>query len=128
MIALISPAKTLDFSESSITEHSTPRMLADSQKLINVLRKKSAKDIKDLMHVSDNIAELNVDRYQNFSTPFNIDNAKQSLLAFKGDVYTGLAVEDFSEEDYVFAQTHLRILSGLYGLLKPLDLMHNICN
>ena len=75
------------------------------------------------MNVSDKIASLNVARYQNYGTPFNLDNAKQAALAFKGDVYLGLEAESFDEADFEFAQNHLRILSGLYGLLKPLDLM-----
>jgi cytoplasmic iron level regulating protein YaaA (DUF328/UPF0246 family) len=123
MITLLSPAKTLDFSSTDFEKHTNPRLLADSSKLVKVLKKKSAADIKKLMHVSDKIAELNVGRFHEFATPFNRDNAKQSLLAFKGDVYTGLAVDDFSAADLDFAQKHLRILSGLYGLLKPLDLM-----
>jgi len=123
MLLLLSPAKTLDFNSTEVTTHTTPRMLADSSKLIQVLKKKSATDIKKLMKVSDKIAELNVQRYQEFSTPFSLKNAKQSVLAFKGDVYTGLNAEDFDETDLEFAQKHLRILSGLYGLLKPMDLM-----
>lgn len=123
MIILLSPAKTLDFSASEVTEHSTPRLLADSEKLINVLKKKSKNDIKKLMSVSDNIAELNVERYQNFETPFSLDNAKQAALAFKGDVYTGLEANTFNAKERSFAQAHIRILSGLYGVLRPNDLM-----
>lgn len=123
MIILISPAKTLNFDPTDLKLHTTPRMLADSEKLVNVMKKKSAKKIKELMKVSDNIAELNVERYKNYETPFTLDNAKQSILAFKGDVYTGLQAEEFNDEEMEFAQKHLRILSGLYGLLKPLDLM-----
>lgn len=123
MIILLSPAKTLDFSSSEMTTHTNPRLLADSEKLIKVLKKKSVKDIKKLMSVSDNLATLNVERYQEFSTPFSLENAKQAALAFKGDVYTGLEADSFDEADWAFAQDHLRILSGLYGLLKPLDLM-----
>lgn len=123
MIILISPAKTLNFDPTDLKMHTTPRMLADSEKLVKVMKKKSAKKIKELMSVSDNIAELNVERYQNYHTPFTLENAKQSILAFKGDVYTGLQAENFSEKEMAFAQKHLRILSGLYGLLKPLDLM-----
>lgn len=123
MIILISPAKTLNFEETNLKEHTMPRMLDDSEKLVNVLRKKSANKLKKLMSVSDNIAQLNVERYKNYSTPFTLDNAKQAVLAFKGDVYLGLQAEDFREADFAFAQKHLRILSGLYGLLKPLDLM-----
>jgi cytoplasmic iron level regulating protein YaaA (DUF328/UPF0246 family) len=123
MIILISPAKTLNFDPTDLKMHTTPRMLADSEKLVNVMKKKSAKKIKELMKVSDNIAELNVERYKNYETPFTLDNAKQSILAFKGDVSTGLQAEEFNDEEMEFAQKHLRILSGLYGLLKPLDLM-----
>ena len=123
MILLLSPAKTLDFSETELTNHSTPRLLADSEKLVSVLKKKSARSLKKLMNVSDAIAELNVDRFQSFETPFKLENAKQAVLAFKGDVYTGLQAETFDANDLDFAQTHLRILSGLYGVLTPLDLM-----
>lgn len=123
MIILISPAKTLDLNPSDLKLHSTPRMLADSEKLVKVLKKKSKNSLKKLMKVSDNIATLNVERFQNYQTPFTPDNSKQAVLAFKGDVYLGLDASSFEEEDFNFAQTHLRILSGLYGLLKPLDLM-----
>ena len=123
MIILISPAKTLDPEPSKIKMHSMPRMLADSEKLVNVLRKKSKNSLKKLMGVSDNIATLNVARFQDFHTPFTPENAKQAILAFKGDVYLGLEADTFKAEDFNFAQQHLRILSGLYGLLKPLDLM-----
>lgn len=123
MILLISPAKSLDFSATDVQQHSTPRMLADSDSLIKNLRKKSSADIQKLMKVSENIANLNVERYHNFTTPFSLDNAKQAALAFQGDVYKGMEAETFSEEDLAFAQNHLRILSGLYGLLKPLDLI-----
>lgn len=123
MIILISPAKTLNFDPTDLQIHTMPRMLEHSEKLVNVLRKKSAKKIKELMSVSDNIANLNVERYKNYHTPFTLENAKQSVLAFKGDVYTGLQADDFNDREMEFAQKHLRILSGLYGLLKPLDLM-----
>ena len=123
MIVLLSPAKTLDFTENGMENFSTPRMLEDANKLVKVLRKKSVRAIKDLMKVSDNIANLNVQRYQEFSTPFTPENARQSVLAFKGDVYTGLQADTFDEADLAFAQQHIRILSGLYGLLRPLDLM-----
>lgn len=123
MIILLSPAKTLDFSDSTTSTHTSPRLLADSDKLVDVLRKKSIADIKNLMKVSDKIATLNYNRFRNFETPFNLNNAKQAVLAFKGDVYTGLQADTFSEADLVFAQQHLRILSGLYGILRPMDLM-----
>ena len=123
MIVLISPAKTLDFEPTELKVHSQPRLLEHSEKLVKVLKKKSARSLKKLMSVSDAIAELNVQRFQEYQTPFTLENAKQAALAFKGDVYTGLQAEAFSEEEMDFAQQHLRILSGLYGLLKPLDLM-----
>ncbi|MEL6865379.1 MAG: peroxide stress protein YaaA [Bacteroidota bacterium] len=123
MIVLISPAKSLDFSDSIVKSYSQPRMLEQSESLVKTLKKKSAKNLKELMKVSDNIAQLNVERYRNFQTPFTPENAKQAVLAFNGDVYTGLEADGFSEEDMVFAQQHLRILSGLYGVLKPLDLI-----
>ena len=123
MILLISPAKSLDFTASEVQEFSMPRMLADSKSLINNLKQRSSKDIQKLMKVSENIANLNVERYHNFSTPFNLNNAKQAALAFQGDVYKGMEADTFSDEDLAFAQNHLRILSGLYGLLKPLDLI-----
>jgi len=91
--------------------------------LVEELRKKSSNDIQKLMSVSVKIADLNVERYQSFKTPFNTKNAKPSVLAFKGDVYTGLQAGDFSEEEMQFAQEHVRILSGLYGILRPMDLM-----
>lgn len=123
MLLLISPAKTLNFDSTDLKKKSKPRFLSESQSLIDVLKKKSATDIKKLMSISDKLANLNVERYHNFSTPFNLKNAKQAVLAFRGDVYTGLDADSFDKDDLEFAQKHLRILSGLYGVLKPLDLM-----
>ncbi|MCW8888526.1 MAG: peroxide stress protein YaaA [Gammaproteobacteria bacterium] len=124
MLIVISPAKTLDFTTPAQTGRSTqPELLDDSQILIDRARQLSALDIADLMKVSMKIADLNFERFESWQTPFTPDNAKQALLAFKGDVYTGLGAEDFSRTDLDFAQKHLRILSGLYGLLRPLDLM-----
>lgn len=124
MLLVISPAKTLDYETPAKTEQfSQPDFLQHSQLLIDRARLYSALDIMEVMQVSMKIAELNVDRFANWHTPFTPDNAKQALLAFKGDVYTGLDAETFTEDDLSFAQAHLRILSGLYGLLRPLDLM-----
>jgi len=124
MLMVISPAKTLDYSTPPVTQsHSQPDYLAQSTQLIALLRQMSPAQISELMQLSDKLAGLNVARYASWQPPFTLDNAKQALLAFKGDVYTGLAAEDFSEQDFAFAQQHLRILSGLYGLLRPLDLM-----
>lgn len=124
MLIVISPAKTLDFDTPATTSSFTqPSMLADSERLIDVLTTKSPADIEKLMKISPKLAQLNVDRYYDWSQPFNTDNAKQAILAFKGDVYTGLDAESLSQPELDYAQDHLRILSGLYGLLRPLDLM-----
>ncbi len=123
MLLLISPAKTLDFDKTDLKKKTKLRFLPESQELIDVLKQKSASDLKSLMKVSDNIANLNVERYHNFQTPFSLKNAKQAILAFRGDVYTGLDADSFDDADLAFAQDHLRILSGLYGLIRPLDLM-----
>ncbi|MCJ8300194.1 MAG: peroxide stress protein YaaA [Pseudomonadales bacterium] len=124
MQIVISPAKTLDFESPSITDiHSQAQFLDRSQLLINNLSKRSVQDIASLMRLSDKLAALNVARFGSWSLPFTPDNAKQAVLAFKGDVYTGLDAESLSDEQLAFAQKHLRILSGLYGLLQPLDLI-----
>jgi len=123
MIILLSPAKTLDFTDSLMGTHTEPRLLKDSSKLVKILKKKSVEDLKALMKVSDNIATLNVVRFSQFSTPFTPANAKQSILAFKGDVYQGMEAHTFDAADHEFAQAHVRILSGLYGILRPMDLM-----
>lgn len=124
MLLVISPAKTLDYETPAKTKTFTlPDYLEDSQELIERARLWSALDIAELMEVSMKLAELNFDRFEAWHTPFTPDNAKQAVLAFKGDVYTGLEAESFSAADFKFAQQHLRILSGLYGLLRPLDLM-----
>src|SRR5450830_1488353 len=124
MLMVISPAKTLDFETPAVTQRFTqPQYLDHSQELIEQLRTLSPAQISELMHVSDKIGGLNAARFGSWNPAFTPDNAKQALLAFKGDVYTGLNAEDFSDADFDYAQTHLRMLSGLYGLLRPLDLM-----
>ncbi|MFC2152342.1 peroxide stress protein YaaA [Bacteroidota bacterium] len=124
MIAIISPAKTLDFkSNTQTTKNSQPDFLNDSKILINELRNYNPKDISQLMSVNNQIASLNFERFLSWRTPFNIDNAKQALLAFRGQVYVGLDAKTLTEQDLLFAQDHLRILSGLYGILRPLDLI-----
>ncbi len=124
MLLVISPAKTLDYDTRPKTKTFTlPDYLEESQLLIDRARQWSALDIAELMQVSMKIAELNFDRFEAWHTPFTPENAKQAVLAFKGDVYTGLDAESFNAADFKFAQKHLRILSGLYGLLRPLDLM-----
>ena len=124
MLILISPAKTLDFeTPSRAPKHSQPAMLNDSEQLIDLLTTKSPSDLEKLMGISPKLANLNAERYHQWSRPFNKNNAKQAILAFKGDVYTGLDAESFSDTDYLYAQEHLRILSGLYGVVRPLDLI-----
>ena len=124
MLAIISPAKTLDFlTPSKSKKYSQPSYLEDSQILIESLRKYSTSEIADLMRISPKLAELNRERYTSWQQPFTVKNAKQAILAFKGDVYVGLDAETFNERDFATAQKQLRILSGLYGLLKPLDLI-----
>ena len=124
MLMVISPTKTLDYDTPPVIDKSTqPRFVEHSVELIEVLREKSPQDIAKLMSLSDKLASLNVARYGSWERESTPQNAKQALLAFKGDVYTGLNAEDFSTDDFAFAQQHLRMLSGLYGLLRPLDLM-----
>ena len=123
MILLISPSKTMTFEGKKYPDYSQPALLDQSRQLVETLKKLSPGKIAKLMGISDKLAQLNWQRYQEFTTPFNPDNARQALLAFKGDVYSGLGAETFSDTDLTFAQDHVRILSGLYGILKPLDLM-----
>ncbi len=124
MIILLSPAKTLDFETTPKTKiHSQPELLTDSAELIESLAKLGPKKVSSLMGISDKLGQLNAERFGQWHTPFTPDNAKQAVLAFKGDVYTGLEAETFKADDFKFAQKHLRILSGLYGVLKPLDLI-----
>ncbi len=124
MLLVISPAKNLDYETAPTTKTSTqPTMLAQAQQLIEQLRPLAPHDVSALMKLSDKLGQLNYDRFQDWSQPFSHDNAKQAVLAFNGDVYTGLDAGSFSKADFTFAQQHLRILSGLYGLLRPLDLM-----
>lgn len=124
MLALISPAKTLDYETALPTDtYTQPRLLEQSQQLIDVCRKLSATEIAALMSVSEKIANLNVDRFRDWNADFDFSNARQALFAFKGDVYTGLDAYHLKDQDIDFAQQHLRMLSGLYGLLRPLDLM-----
>nr|WP_324257074.1 peroxide stress protein YaaA [Cellvibrio fontiphilus] len=124
MLHVISPAKTLDFETPSPTSvHSQPQFLEHSQELINDLRLLPPAQVSRLMSISEKLGQLNAQRFLEWQPPFTPGNAKQALLAFKGDVYTGMAAETYSPQDFEFAQQHLRILSGLYGLLRPLDLI-----
>lgn len=124
MLAIISPAKTLDFDSPAPTrKHTEPMFLKESGKLIEELRQLAPPDIADLMGISSKLADLNADRYATWRTPFTRKNARQAILAFKGDVYMGLDAGSYTERDFTWAQKHVRILSGLHGLLKPLDLI-----
>ena len=124
MLIVLSPAKTLDFESKLPTRKtSTPVMVGDSAELIDVLVAKSPHDVASLMSLSSELAELNVERYQNWEPEFTTSNARPAVLAFKGDVYIGMDVSRYSERDFTHAQKTVRILSGLHGVLRPLDLI-----
>lgn len=124
MIVVISPAKNLDLKEGKFEFTPTiPEFLDDTQKIINNLKRQSIKSIESLMSINRKIATLNRDRFLNWEQPFTLENAKPAILMFRGEVYIGLDATSFKKKDFDFAQKHLRILSGLYGLLRPLDLM-----
>ena len=124
MLIVISPAKTLDL-ESAYKAPATsqPAFLSDTRKLVKIMRGYSADDLAALMHTSDAISTLNADRFKQWKTPFKESNARPSIFTFMGDVYTGFEAQKLSQKDMDYAQSHLRILSGLYGALRPLDLM-----
>ncbi len=124
MLALISPAKKLDFESEWIGDkYSQPCLLGESITLAKILKCTTKAHIKSLMKLSDKLTNLNYERYQRFSTPFTPANSRPAIFAFKGDTYVGLDANTLSQKDLDFAQGHLGILSGLYGLLRPLDLM-----
>ncbi|OZG71231.1 peroxide stress protein YaaA [Hahella sp. CCB-MM4] len=124
MLTVVSPAKTLDYeSEIPAVTPSEPAFLDHSAELIDVLKGKEPWELSEMMSISSDLANLNANRYQQWSVPFTADNARPAIFAFKGDVYTGLDVETLTDEDIHESQNRLRILSGLYGVLKPLDLM-----
>lgn len=121
MIIVISPAKSLDFDTQFNCKNSTiPQFIKEAEKLVLELKKFSTADLEKLMSISKKLAELNFERFQNFST----NPARQALLAFDGDVYEGIDKKNYDKLDFAFAQSQLRILSGLYGLLRPLDMIH----
>ena len=124
MLALISPAKKLNLEQNRLYDrHSQPDFLDQAERLVTTARQLSRKKLAGTMNLSADLAELNFQRYQDFNAPFDLDNAKQAALVFNGDTYLGLDATTLTEKDMVFAQDHLRILSGLYGLLRPLDLI-----
>ncbi len=124
MIVLLSPAKNLNFDAPSVqASHSQPEFLKETRALAKVTKSMTKGQLKKLMHINDKLATLNFERFQAFKTPFTPDNAKQAALAFSGDAYQGLNANELSNSDLEWAQDHLRILSGFYGLLRPLDLI-----
>ncbi len=124
MIILLSPAKRLDFNKTSaVKTHTQPQMADQSKELIKKLRTLSLKKISDLMDLSPELTQLNFERYHNWHWPFSLGNAKQTILAFQGDVYKKLDAQSLNKKELVFTQEHIRILSGLYGVLRPLDLI-----
>ena len=123
MLAIISPSKTQDFSKCNIDSYTQTRQIDNSDQLIGILKNKSKSQISKLMSLSEKLSELNFDRFQKFKLPFTLDNAKQAILAFKGDVYNGINAPELSSEDLEFAQGKVRMLSGLYGVVRPLDLI-----
>ena len=124
MITLLSPAKALNFEGKALTSNATqPLFQKETEILVKKLKSLSPKQLGELMSLSSNLADLNYERYQKFSSEFTKKNAKQALFTFAGEVYKGLDAESLSQEDITFAQENIRILSGLYGVLRPLDLM-----
>jgi cytoplasmic iron level regulating protein YaaA (DUF328/UPF0246 family) len=123
MIILLSPAKSQNFSPHTYRQFTLPRQLENSIQLIDTLTPLTVNALGSLMKMSEKLSLLNWQRIQNFKPDFSMDNAKQALLAFTGDVYKSLSTHDYNHEDFNFAQQHVRILSGLYGVLRPLDLI-----
>lgn len=124
MLVVLSPAKNLDVEPVNVSLQATqPELMSETRELVDTCMQLSPANLASLMSISDKLAILNVERFNSFEFPFTQDNAKPAVLTFNGDVYTGLDAESLSEDDLTFAQQHLRILSGLYGVLRPLDLM-----
>jgi uncharacterized protein len=123
MLIILSPSKSLKYSPIDVLGITKPRLFDKSKKLLEILKKHKKENIAQLMGISDKLAQLNYDRFQNFSDDHNVKNSFPAILLFKGDVYTDIDVTSYSSDDFSFMQDHVRILSGLYGLLQPLDLM-----
>lgn len=122
MLLVISPAKTLNFENARIIpQNSLPEFSKKTEPLVKQLRSYSVNELMELMSISQKLAQLNVSRFKEWNRNPDISQMKQAICAFDGDVYTGLNVKDWSDEDFAFAQEHLRILSGMYGILRPLD-------
>jgi len=124
MLLVLSPSKTLDFdTDYGLKDHTQPQFLKDSEQLVKKLRSFNEAQIGEMMEISPKLSALNVQHFKDFKTPFTLKNARQAILAFKGDVYEDIDVANYGKKQFAFAQEHVRILSGLYGLLKPLDLI-----
>ena len=124
MLIILSPAKNLDLKrQSPVAEYTQPEFLKEAEKLVRKIKTFSKKDLSGLMNINERLTNLNYERFKKWGTPFTPENAQQALMAFNGDVYTGLQAESLSSDDLHFAQDHVRILSGLYGVLRPLDLI-----
>jgi len=124
MLVLLSPAKTLDFENARVIQPQTqPDFTIQAQELVSILKTRSVADLMKLMNISSKLAELNFERFLNWQPNPESADAKQAICAFKGDVYMGLDVKDWNQDDFMFAQDHIRILSGLYGVLRPLDVI-----
>lgn len=124
MLVLISPAKIQNFKPQSVTEQYTlPEFLKQSEQLIQLIKELSSSELAKLLDINSNLTQLNIDRYFNWHLPFSPQNAKQAVLTFDGEAFRGLNAKTFSSDDFDYAQSHLRILSGLYGVLRPLDLI-----
>ena len=124
MLALISPAKKLDTeNEPPLGDFTIPQLLDDSEELVGTVKRLGKSRLKALMNLSDALTELNHARYEAYATPFTPNNAKQAVFMFRGDTYVGLDADTLTKDDLTYAQKHLNILSGLYGVLRPLDLI-----
>ena len=124
MIVILSPAKTLEFERTvPYNKYTLPMFLKDSEKLVEILKKKSDKELSELMEISKDLAELNYKRFQEWKTPFNEKNARQAVFTFNGPVYHGFDFMAYKKEDYERLQNTVRIISGLHGILKPFDLI-----
>lgn len=124
MLIVLSPSKSLNLEECSYKfDAGTPEFLTETKQLVKELKTYTPAKLAKLMSISSKLADLNVERYRTFKAPFTPDNSKPALLSFTGDVYQGIRSDEYTKRDFTFADRHLRILSGLYGLLKPTDLM-----
>jgi len=123
MILVLSPSKTLNEDPSKIKQHTDLAFAKESLSLVNKLKKLNQNDLEKLMHISSNLAQINTQRYKTFKKTFSADTALPAIHMFKGDVYTGLDAKTFDSKDLKFAQNSIRILSGLYGVIRPLDLI-----